>query len=88
MRLRSLRVFDVTKTHCDTKVGEFDGSTRSNEEIGALDVTVDDSLIVQVAETVQNLIGIVCSELLRKLSITLHELCNRPVLDVSFFFPE
>lgn len=57
-------VVDISKADGNTKVSEFDGAARCDEEVGAFDVAVDDTLIMKVAQSFEDLIDVVCSQLL------------------------
>ena len=40
------------------KVGDLDGAVRADKQVGALDVTVDDTLMVKVLETKEHLLEV------------------------------
>ncbi len=52
----------------DTKVSEFDSAIFGRQDVGALDVAVDDALVVQVHEALEDLRDIDSYEVLRELS--------------------
>lgn len=52
----------------DTKICEFDASVLVRKDVCALNIAMDDTLIVQVHETLENLRNIDSNQILRKLS--------------------
>ena len=67
----------------DTKVGKLYGAIFGRQDISALNVAVNDALIVQVHETLENLRDIDSYEILRKLSESFANIVQRTVLAES-----
>lgn len=53
----------------DPKVGKLYRSVLGGEDIGALDVTVDDTLVVEVVKALENLGNVNTDQILRKLAV-------------------
>lgn len=55
----------------DAKVGKLDGAVLSGENVCALDVAVDDTLVVEVVEALEDLCHVDADEVLGELSVGL-----------------
>ena len=67
----------------DTKVGKFDGAIFGCQDICALNVAVNDALIMQVHETLEDLRDIDSDEILWELSESFANVVQRAVLAES-----
>jgi len=65
-----------------TKVGKLDGSILGGQNVGALDVSVDDTLVVQVVQALKDLSHVNADQVLRKLSIGLADGVKGAILAV------
>lgn len=57
-------VANVVREGCDSKVGEFDDALLGGKDVSTLDVPMDDTLVVQVDESIEDLGDICCSKVL------------------------
>ena len=64
----------------DTKVGEFDSAIFGRQDVGALDISVDHTLVVQVHETLEDLRDIDRDEVFWELSKSFANVMQRAVL--------
>lgn len=67
----------------DTKVGQLDSAVLCGEDVGALDVTMDDTLVVQILEALKNLRHVDAHQVLGKLAVRLAYRVQRAVLTIS-----
>lgn len=61
-------VANIVREGRDSKVGEFDDAFLGGEDIGTFDVPMDDTLVVQVNESIEDLGDVCCSKVLWQLS--------------------
>lgn len=66
----------------DTKVGELDGSIFRRQDVGALDVSVDDTLIVQILQTLQDLGHVHADQVLWELAVGFADGMQRAILAI------
>ena len=67
----------------DAKVGKLDGAVLGGEDVRALDVAVDDALVVEVYEAVEDLRDVDRDEVLGELAEALADVVQRAVLAES-----
>jgi hypothetical protein len=67
----------------DAKVGEFDSAIFGRQDVGALDITVDDTLVMEVYKTIENLRYVDGDQVFWELSESLADVVQRAVLAES-----
>jgi hypothetical protein len=76
-------VVDTRRVARDAEVGELDGAVLVGEDVGALDVAVDDTLIVKVHEAFENLGDVHRNEALGELAEALGDVVEGAILAES-----
>lgn len=51
---------------CNTKIGKLDETFLGSENVGAFDISMDDTLLVEVEEPVEHLGHVECNQVFRK----------------------
>ena len=69
-----------SSTTCNAKVSELDATILVGQNVRALDVSVDDTLVVEIDESLENLRNVHSDEGLRELAKLLAYIVEGPVL--------
>ena len=64
------------------KVGDLDGAVRTDKQVGALDVAVDDTLVVEVLEAKEHLLEVSAHQQLGEIAAFAKKRAQRAVFDV------
>ena len=67
----------------DAKVGQLDGAILGRQDVGALDVSMDDTLIVQVLQPLQDLGHVHADQVLGELAVGFADGMQRAILAIS-----
>lgn len=78
----SLLVGSSKRAGGDAKVGQLDSAIFRRQDVRALDIPVDDTLVVEILKALENLCHVDADEVLRELAVCLTDRMQRAVLAV------